>query len=122
MSYGEQLNVVRAQADLYGAEWRVLVLARNASQLRGAAEDAKNFLGGNMNAASRRLTMHNGCTVRFAVCRDVDETRLLAGLEFTHVIWLYTPERESGCHQYTRALLRSRVVPATSFRHEYVRL
>lgn len=122
MSYGEQLNIVRAQADTHGSAWKVLVLSDNPHKLRGAMEDAYSFLGGTMRSASRRLTMHNGCVVRFAICRDMADSDLMRGLDFTHIIWLYMPNRESGLHQSVRPLLRSRVVPSTSFRHEYVRL
>jgi hypothetical protein len=120
VSYGRELNNFKDMAKRYGPEWRGIVLCQHANQLRGAMEDARQFLGAQVRSAGQYMTLAgNGARLQFRVCTNQNEAaHAVAGFEWTHVIWLHRPE-DRDLRMYVRSFNRSRKVPAADCRLEY---
>jgi hypothetical protein len=120
VSYGRELNNFKERAVRYGPEWRGIVLCKTYNQLRGAMEDAKQFLGGQVRSAGQYMTLAgNGAKLQFRVCTNEAEAQhAVAGFEWTHIIWLHRPE-DAALRSYVRSSNRSRKVPTADLRLEY---
>jgi hypothetical protein len=122
VSYGQQLNIFKAQSNRYGPDWRGVIVCESRPQLDIAARDAVDALGGSYSPAGQTLHMPNGSTLLFRVvsCR-MEAERVFSGREFTQISWLYRPTGDHAEYliDRARAQLRSRSVPAADWRYEY---
>lgn len=117
MSYGNQLNVFKGQAERHGDNWRGIVLCKTHEQAKLAMEDARAFLGGEVKHAGSYMRMPNGARLAFKVCATENEKiHALGGLAFTQIVWLHKPLQ--SLWEYAQSCLRSTTVPSCDWRHE----
>lgn len=119
MSYGNQLNILRAKSNQYGPDWHAIVCCKNKGELEMAAEDAALQLGGKYSNVGQSLVLANGSRVIFRIVTCVMEAqRAFYGREFTQIVWLHKPDAPELIDM-ARSRLRSRKVPADDWRYEY---
>jgi hypothetical protein len=122
MSYGQQLNIFRDQAQRHGPHWRGIVLVGKYDTIRAAMEDAEQFLGVKARRSSLSMLLGNGARLEFRVCNTMNEAiHALGGKSLTHIIWLHRPDDEK-VRLYARAQLRSKIVPMCDLRYEYAKV
>jgi hypothetical protein len=122
VSYGNQLNIFKAKAHRYGADWRAIVLCADTYELKLAQEDAVNFTNGRLFRGMNLMKMANGAILRFRAVSDLRGTETaFNGNWFTQIVWLHMPTDRAMC-DYARSRLRSREVPAEDWRYEYVKV
>jgi hypothetical protein len=125
VSYGNQLNIFKAQANRYGPDWRAIIVCSNRDELHIAADDARETLGGRYSPAGQTLHLPNGSTLIFRVVTCwMEAERVFSGREFTQIAWLHYPsdKRADEIITLARSRLRSRNVPAADWRYEYCRI
>lgn len=119
MSYGGQINVFRAKADVYGRHWNGIVLCRDNAQFNVAVQDAQDMLHGVFNPQFSVLRLENGAYLRFRTIREQrDVLSAMRGHEYCHIIWLTDPPNDE-CRGIARSRLRSSAVPHDELRYEY---
>lgn len=121
MSYGNQLNIFKAQAERYGPDWRAIIVCSTKFDLQIAADDAQEFLKGQYSRVGQTLHLPSGATIIFRmVTCPMEAQRAFCGRQFTQIVWLHRPVKYADeMIDLARSTLRSQVVPTADLRYEY---
>lgn len=123
MSYGQQLNIFRAGSHRWGPDWHAAVLVHDRNELKVAAEDAADLLGGRYSKSEQVLYMPSGAKIRFFEVRfPLQAEKAFRGMAYTQIAWLHRPSDKYADEiiNMARSALRSRVVPSNELRYEYL--
>lgn len=113
-SLGNALKYLRRHVHLHAHNWKALVVCQSKGQYDLAYDEIYRTLDAgslpieSANKAQGWIQLSKGAMVRFAVLKERQQQEVLAGMEFTQVLWMFEPD-----DQTLRDLVRSRIRSAT---------